>query len=99
MRMLRVWHGDAFRIGLLVSEGDKFAHLLSMARDLDHIKIPRAELARQMRAGLAGEVSAPRGLIGRIEAKRKALRGHNARFSETFVDEALAALRAERSAA
>jgi hypothetical protein len=98
VRALRVWHDDAFRICILISEGVKKAHLLYVPT-LDHVEMPLDELARQLRTGVAGDVPITRGLIGRIEAKRRELRARGARFSEAFVKEALDAIRADKVAA
>jgi hypothetical protein len=95
VRQLRVWVDDGFRVCLLVSEGVRKAHLLYVPT-LEHVEMPLSELARQLRVGVAGDVPIARGLVGRIEEKRRHWRALNYRFSEVFVREALDAIRSER---
>lgn len=94
MKQLRLWIDDSFRVCLLVKEGREKAHLLHVPT-LDHFEVPMAEVSRQMRRGVACEVPVARGLISRIEAKRKDWRALGYRFSEVFVRETLAIICSE----
>ena len=98
MRQLRLWIDDpqagcGARVVLEVSQGRAFAHLLHVPT-LSHVKLPLREVERQLRDGIGAELPLRRGVIGRIDGKRRDFDRYGFRYPAVFVREALAAARA-----
>lgn len=100
MRQLLIWLDDAAvgcgaRVVLEVSQGRDYAHLLHVPT-LSHVKMPLRELEDQVRRGMAREVPIWRGVVRRIDQRRRDFDRYGFRYPGAFVKEALEAIRADR---
>lgn len=79
MRQLRL-HLDNETVGcgahvlLMVTEGRRYAELLHVPT-LSRLRLPLEQVAQQLRSGIGAEVPIARGLISRIEQRRRGARG------------------------
>lgn len=88
--------GCGFYTVLVVSEGTKWAECLHVPT-LTRFKMDLQTIAAQERRGIAKETPIQRGLITRLQAKRKEWSDYNFRFSDNIVQDALTAARKDRS--